>query len=323
VGAYFLRRILIAVPVMLGITLAAFLVLSAAPGDAITARLNPEVRASLTDEQIEEARHAVGLDQPLPIQYLVWLGGVLRGDFGYSIASGRSVVNEVTTRVGPSLELMIAAALIAVIVGVPFGVISAVNQYGRLDYFLGALTSFLISTPTFVVGLIFIFVLGVNLRLLPVGELYTFGKENDIVDRLAHLAMPAAILGLANAAPLVRYTRASMLDVMNSEYVTTARSKGLANRIVLIRHGLRNALIPVITLIAILIPELVAGAVVTETLFNWPGLGQLSVSAASERDPAVMMGVVLIVGFAVLTASILADLAYSIADPRIRFVRGN
>jgi peptide/nickel transport system permease protein len=321
VGAYFVRRILIALPVLIGITIAAFFVLAAAPGDPILARMDPEVRSHLTDAQLDEMRAALGLNQPIPVRYLVWLGGVIHGDFGYSILSGRPIIDEVLPRLGPSLLLTATAAFIALIIGIPFGVLSAINQYGKLDYILSAFTIGVISTPTFVLGLIFLFLFGVTLRWLPVGELLTFGKEGDVVDRVAHLVMPALILGLANAAPLQRYTRSTMLEVMGSDYITTARSKGIAGRAVLIRHGLRNALIPIITLVAILLPNLVAQAVVTESVFNWPGLGQLSIKAASDRDPALMMGVVLLIGVAVLVSSIIADLAYSVADPRIRFDR--
>jgi peptide/nickel transport system permease protein len=320
-GAYFVRRVLIAVPVLIGITIAAFVVLSAAPGDPITARMDPEVRARMTEADLDRMRHELGLDQPIPVRYVRWLGDVVRGDFGYSIVSGRPIAAEVGARLGPSLTLMAAAALIALLVGIPSGVISAVNQYGRLDYTFSAFTVFLVSTPTFVLGLVALYLFGVTLKVLPVGELFTFGKESDPLDRLAHLVMPAMILGFANAAQLMRYTRASMLDVLGSEYITAARAKGLRDRVVLVRHALRNALIPVITIVALLLPELVAGAVITETVFNWPGLGQLAVRAARDRDPALMMGVVLIVGAATLAASILADFAYSVVDPRIRFAR--
>jgi peptide/nickel transport system permease protein len=322
-GAYFVRRILIAIPVLLGITIAGFFVLAAAPGDPLLAHMDPEALARMTDEQLALMRHDAGLDQPIPVRYVIWLFGVLQGDFGYSIVSGRSIVDEVVPRLGPSLMLTGAAALVAIVVGIPAGVLSAINQYGKLDYFLSAFTIGVISTPTFVLGLVFLFVFGVSLRWLPVGELFTFGKEGDVIDRIAHLVMPATILGLANAAPIVRFTRSQMLEILGSDYITTARSKGLPARAVLVRHGLRNALIPIITLIAILLPQLVAQAVVTETVFNWPGLGQLSVKAASDRDPALMMGIVLLVGVSVLIASILADLAYSVADPRIRYVRGS
>jgi peptide/nickel transport system permease protein len=318
-GAYFARRLIIAIPVLIGITIAAFFVLSAAPGDPVLARLDPEVIARLTPEDIAERRRELGLDQPIPIRYARWLSDVVQGDLGYSIVSGRPIAEEVAPRLGPSLLLMAAAAIIAIVVGVPFGVASAVNQYGRLDYALSAITILLISTPTFVLGLVALYLFGVTLDWLPVGELFTFGKEDDIIDRLAHLTMPALILGLVNAALLMRYTRSAMLEVLASDYVTTARAKGLPGRIVLVRHALRNALIPVITILAIILPELIAGAVITETVFNWPGLGQLSVKAAADRDPALMMGVILIVGVATLAASILADFAYTVVDPRIRY----
>ena len=320
-GSYFLRRVLIAIPVLIGITIAAFFVLSAAPGDPVLARLDPEVLSRLTPADIEERRRALGLDQPVPIRYVRWLADVVQGNLGFSIVSGRSIAAEVASRFGPSLTLMVVAAVIALLVGIPFGVASAVNQYGRLDYALSGFTIFVISTPTFLLGLVALYLFGVTLKVLPVGELFTFGKEHDVVDRAAHIVMPAMILGLANAAQLMRYTRASMLDVLSSDYITTARAKGLTSRVVLVRQALRNALIPVITILAIVLPELIAGAVITETVFNWPGLGQLAVRAARDRDPALMMGVVLIVGTFTLVASILADFAYSIADPRIRYVR--
>jgi len=322
VGAYFFRRLLIAIPVMIGITMAAFFVLSAAPGDPVLARLDPEVLSRLTPADIEARRRELGLDQPAPIRYLIWLGDVLQGNLGYSIVSGRPISAEVGARLGPSLTLMVVAAAITIVVGVPLGVLSAVNQYGRTDYAFSGLTIFLVSTPTFLLGLVALYLFGVTLKVLPVGELFTFGKEDDVVDRAAHIIMPAMILGLANAALLMRYTRASMLDVLNGDYMTTAKAKGLGSRVILIRHGLRNALIPIITVLAILLPELIAGAVITETVFNWPGLGQLSVRAARDRDPALMMGVVLIVGIFTVVASIVADFAYSVVDPRIRYVRG-
>ncbi|MFN8624036.1 MAG: ABC transporter permease [Chloroflexota bacterium] len=323
-GAYFIRRILIAIPVLLGITLLAFVVIKSTPGDPLTARMDPETYARMQahPEQLEAMRRQYGLDQPLPVQYLRWLDGVLHGDLGYAISTGRSIGDEISSRIGPSLLLMVLAALVALAFGLPAGILSAVHQYGKVDYALSAVTVLLISTPTFVLGLIAIYVFGVNLDWLPVGELVTIGKENDLLDRLSHFVLPALILGLVNAALLMRYTRASMVESLGADYITTARSKGLPSRVIVIRHGLRNALIPVITVLAFLMPELIAGAVVTETVFNWPGLGQLSVKAAKAGDPAMMMGVVLIVGIAVLLASILADLGYAIADPRIRYDRG-
>jgi peptide/nickel transport system permease protein len=320
VTAYFVRRVLIAIPVLLGITVFSFLVLAAAPGDPVTSRLSPEVLARLTPAELAAERHALGLDQPLPVQYLVWLQGVLQGDLGYSSLDGRSVAETVGARIGPTLLLMGTAMILAVLLGLPLGVLSALNHYGKLDYLLGTLAVALIATPTFVLGLLGLYFLGAEFKVLPVGEMSTFGKSNDIVDRAAHLVMPATILGLASAAPLMRYTRASMLDAIGGEYMTTATSKGLSRQDVVIRHGLRNALIPVITLLALLLPELVGGAVITETVFAWPGMGQLAVEAAADRDPPLLMAIVLLTGSAVLVSSIVADFFYALADPRVTYV---
>lgn len=320
-GAYVVRRVLIAIPVLLGITIIAFAILSLAPGDPVAARIAPERRASMTVEQLAAVRRELGLDGPVYERYVRWLGGVASGDFGFSIKTGRSVEEEILPRVGPTLLLMGSSILFALLVGIPFGVLSAVRQYGRLDYFLSTFTMVMISTPTFVLGLILIYLIGVSFRLLPTGEMLTAGKPFSIGDLAAHLVMPVLILGFANAAPLMRYTRASMLEVLNSEYVTTARAKGLRSRIVLLRHALRSALLPVVTVIGLLIPELVAGAIITEQVFSWPGMGRLAVRAANDRDPSLMMGIVLIVAITVLVANILTDIAYTFVDPRVRLGR--
>jgi peptide/nickel transport system permease protein len=175
------------------------------------------------------------------------------------------------------------------------------------------------AIPTFVLGLLAVYVFGVFTHLLPTSGMGTLGESFSLPDLIAHLVLPAGILGLANAAPLVRYTRTSMLDVLTREYMTTARSKGLAPLTVLVQHGLRTALIPVITVVGLLLPELVAGAVITEQIFAWPGMGLLSVRAAQDRDPALMMGVVIVIGTGVLLSNLLADIAYALVDPRVRF----
>jgi peptide/nickel transport system permease protein len=172
----------------------------------------------------------------------------------------------------------------------------------------------------FVLGLVAIYVFAVNLHVLPTGQAHTVGRT-DPMDTVYHLILPATVLAIINAAPLVRYTRASMLEVLNTEYVTTARSKGLSHRLVIMRHAFRNGLIPIITIVALLIPEAVAGAVITEQVFAWNGMGQLAVKAANARDPSLMMGIILITGVAVLMANILADVAYAVADPRVAYDR--
>ena len=316
---FIIRRLLLAIPVLMAITLAGYVTLSLAPGDPILARMDPETLARMTPEQIETQRRAFGLDQPVVIQYARWLADVVRGDLGYSIVTRQPVVDELAARLGPTVLLMGVALAIGLVLGIPFGLISAVRQYSVIDYVLTAVTMLLISSPVFVTGLVAIYLFAVSWQVLPVGGMETLGAPFDLVDRAAHVVMPATILGVAIAAPLMRYTRASMLEVLGSDYMTTARSKGLVGRVVLIRHALRNALIPVITLLGLLLPELVAGAVITEQLFAWPGMGSLAVQAASNRDPALMMGVMMVVAAGVLISSLLADVTYAVVDPRVRY----
>jgi peptide/nickel transport system permease protein len=335
VGAYVIRRLLIAIPVLFGITIIAFAILSTAP-DPLGALIDPEARASMSQEQIEAIRHDLGLDGPVYERYARWLGlqpivaavtgekaipGVLQGNLGFTLSTRRAVSEELFPRIGPTLLLMTASLILATIIGIPFGIVSAVKQYGKIDYLLTSLTMILISTPTFVLGLILIYVLGVTFRLLPIGGMATLGKPFSLPDLAAHIVMPVLILGFAYAAPLMRYTRTSMLEVLDSEYVTTARAKGLRSRLILIRHALRNALIPIITVLGLLLPDLVAGAIITEQVFSWPGMGLLAVRAASQRDPSLMMGIVLLIAIAVLLANIVTDVAYTVADPRVRLDR--
>lgn len=317
-GTYILRRILIAIPVLIGITILAFGALSLAPGDPLTARIDPENLARMSEADIAAARHAIGLDQPVPIRYIIWLGGILRGDFGYSVNEHASVTEELGRRLPPTLLLMTTALIIGAILGVVFGIVAAIRQYSVVDYVMTAFSTSFIAIPGFVVGLALIYIFGATLRILPTTGMFTLGKGNSIEDLIAHMVMPVALLSVALAAQLTRYTRASMLEVLSTDYVTTARSKGLQGRIILIRHALRNALIPIVTVIGLTVPDLVAGAVITEQLFGWPGMGQLAVKAASSRDPSLMMGVILVVATGVLVTNLVVDLLYGIVDPRIR-----
>lgn len=323
-GAYILRRLLISIPVLLGITLIGFMALKLSPGDPLLVSVNPEVLAQLAEnpEILEAERKRLGFDQPIfPNQYLRWLGSALQGDLGYSITSKRPIVEEIGSRLPRTIYLMVTALSLAILIGIPIGVLTAVKQYSKTDYVLNTAAIFFASTPVFVLSLIGIYVFAVNLRILPTGEIHTVGRT-DIADAIHHLILPASILAIVQAAPLVRYTRASMLDVLHSEYITTARSKGLSSRVVVVRHALRNGLIPIITIIAWLAPEAVAGAVITEQIFAWGGIGQLAVKAAAARDPSLMMGIILITGTAVLIANLIADIGYAVADPRVRYVRG-
>jgi peptide/nickel transport system permease protein len=323
VGAYILRRILISIPVLIGITIIGFVALKLSPGDPLLVSVNPEVLANLMThpELLEAERHRLGFDQPIfPNQYVRWLGGVLQGDLGYSISSQRSIAHEIGSRLPQTLLLMVISLTMAILIGIPIGVITAVKQYSKLDYGLNAAAILLASTPVFVLSLIAIYVFAVNLHWVPTGQPHTVGRT-DALDLAWHLILPASVLAIINAAPLVRYTRASMLEVLNADYVTTARAKGLGHNMVIMRHAFRNGLIPIITIVALLIPEAVAGAVITEQIFAWNGMGQLAVKAAGARDPSMMMGIILITGIAVLTANIIADIGYAVADPRVAYDR--
>jgi len=321
-GAYIVRRLFISIPVLLGITIIAFVSLKLSPGDPLLTMANPEVLARIEGDPaiLANERHLLGLDLPLPIQYLNWIGGILQGDFGYSIYTRRPVIDMISAAIWPTVFLIGTAYSLAVVVGVPVGVFTAVRQYSKFDYSLNAFSILMASTPPFVLGLILIFVFAIFLHVLPTGELHT-NDVSSIPDAFVHLILPASVLALGAAAPLVRYTRASMLDVLHSEYVTTARSKGLPPMTVVARHAVRNGLIPVITLVALLLPDAVGGAIITEQVFNWPGMGQLSVSAANTRDPSLMMGLILMFGTVVLLGNLLADILYAVLDPRVSYDR--
>ena len=318
-AAYLARRVIIAVPVLLGITFIAFVLLTLAPGDPLTARVDPSLLAQASPEWIAQQRHNFGLDQPLPVRYVKWLAGVAHGDLGYSAVTNRSIADELKVRLPATLQLMGAALLFGLLVGIPGGVLSAIKQYSVLDYILTALTMGLISVPSFFLGLLGIYLFGVYLHLLPTSGLSTLGAVPTLGDRLKHLILPASILGLGNAAVLMRYTRASMLDVLHRDYITTATAKGLRPWRILLRHAFRNALLPVITTVGLLLPELVAGAVITEQVFAWPGMGLMAVHAAADRDPAMLMGVVMVAGVGVVLSNLITDIAYAVSDPRIRY----
>lgn len=315
-ATFIIRRILISIPVFLGITFIVFVFIALAPGDASTAFVRPEFAADPI--ALAKVRERLGLDQPLPIRYIRWLGAALTGELGYRIDTGVPIAQDIGRTLKNSAILMGTALVFGLLVGVPLGVLSAVRQYSKLDFILTGITFLGISIPSFLLGLGGLWLLGLQLDLIPIGGMTTVGKENDIFDFLRHLALPSLILGFGYAATFLRYTRASMLEVINSDYIATARAKGLPNRIVINRHAFRNALIPIITIVALSLPELIGGAVVTEQVFTWPGMGQSLVDGVGNRDFYLIMGITLVLAFVVLLANLIADVAYGFADPRIR-----
>jgi peptide/nickel transport system permease protein len=314
---YIARRLLIAIPILFGITVLVFTFVALAPGDPVDAYLRPEMAGN--QQLREQLSHQLGLDQPLPIRYLAWLGQALQGNLGYSVVSGEPVSTIVWNGLLASGSLMLTALLLGVFIGIPLGVISAIRQYSWLDFQLTGVAFLGISTPSFLAGIGGLYIFGLVLGIFPIGGMQTAGKPFSIPDFLAHLALPAMIIGFGYVAIFMRYTRAAMLEVIHSPFVTTAESKGLPNHVVVVRHALRNALIPILSVIGVLLPEMVGAAAITETVFTWPGLGLRVVEAANGRDFPVIMGIALIFAIVVLWANLLTDVAYAAADPRIRY----
>lgn len=318
---YIFRRLLVAIPVLLGVTLLAFIFTNLAPGDPVTAMISPEQRSELGPEWVAEREHQLGLDKPLIVRYGIWLGQLVQGNLGYSLISGQSVSSQVDARIGPTLLLMSAALTLAILIGTPLGIVSAIRQYSIFDYLATVFGFLTVSTPTFFLGLALIYVFAIGLKLFPTSGMRTLGVPHSVGDLALHMVLPVTVLTCANMPLIMRFARSTMLEVIRQDFVTTARAKGLPERTVLLRHAFRNALIPLITVIGISLPELIGGAVITETIFQWPGMGLLTYSAVSARDYPLILGVILVIAIAVLLSNLLADVLYAIADPRIRFRR--
>jgi peptide/nickel transport system permease protein len=318
-GTYLLRRLAISVPVLLGITLAVYVIISLAPGDPVDALINPEAVANLGPDFREQQRAALGLNQPIMVRYAIWLKEVARGNLGYSFADRQAIGAKIGERLLPTLGLMSTAQTLAIVVAVPLGVLSAGKQYSLIDYSATVLGFAAISVPSFFLGLAGIFLFALKIPILPAAGMQTVGQPWSLSDALWHLALPAVVLGLAEAAPLIRYTRSSMLEVIQQEYVRAARAKGLRETTVIYQHALRNALIPLVTVIALGLPRLLGGAVIVEAVFAWPGIGTLALTAVQARDYPVIMAINLISAVTILLSNVLADVIYAVIDPRIRY----
>lgn len=314
---FIVRRLLISVPVFLGITILIFTFIALAPGSIVDALVRPEL--GIDPAAKEAIIKRFGLDQPLHIRYILWLGNALQGELGYRVASGAPVAAEVMRGLGASVILTGTGMLMGIFIGIPLGIMSAVRQYSKLDFVLTGMTFLGISLPSFMLGLGGLWLLGLQLKLVPIAGMVTVGQPWELGDFLHHLILPASILGFGYMAIFLRYTRAAMLDVIHLDYMTTARSKGLPGSLILTRHALRNALIPIITLIGLSIPEVVGAAVVTEAVFSWPGLGLMMVEGIQDRDFLLIMGITMVLSTTVLIVNLVADVSYGIADPRIRY----
>jgi peptide/nickel transport system permease protein/oligopeptide transport system permease protein len=303
---YILIRIMYAIPTLIGAMIVMFILIRMLPGDPARLIAGPEA----LEQDVERIREQLGLNKPLYIQFIDYMSSILRGDFGVSLKYGTPVIKEIMARLPYTIVLAIAAEAIAVSISLPLGVLTALNPRSRLSYMISTLSLVGASVPIFWIGLIFIYIFAVNLKLLP-----SSGAESP-----RHLILPAVTLALLLIGNLTRITRASVMDVLGSNHVITAVSKGLAPRIILIRHVLRNAFIPIITIIGIQTGALLGGAVVTETVFAWPGIGSLLVDSLFYRDYPLAQGIILFIVFVFITINILIDILYAYIDPRIRDV---
>ncbi|MBI3977864.1 MAG: ABC transporter permease [Chloroflexi bacterium] len=316
---YVVQRLLISVPVFFGITILVFTMISLAPGDPVLMVIPLDQIQQATPEELQAIRASLGLDKPVPVRYTLWLKEAVRGNLGSSLKWHTRVSDMLQERMGATLRLAVASLLLSLALGIPAGIVMALRQYSKLDYALSIFVLAQWSTPAFFIALVLIYVFALHLQWLPAFGMATPGIPPSLWDQIKHLAMPAFILGMHNTAIWARYTRASVLDVMHADYVTTARAKGLQERVVTMRHVFRNALLPIVTLLGLSIPQLLSGAVITETIFSWPGMGQMIFAATMNRDYPVLMGVVSVSAILVLASNLLADLAYVVVDPRIRY----
>jgi peptide/nickel transport system permease protein len=314
---YLLQRLLVAIPTLLGVSLLVFIAIRAVPGDAITAMLGTEA-GLLTETQRASLEAYFGLDKSPAAQYIAWLGNVLQGDLGYSVRFGEPVLHLILQRFPVTFELAILSVLVALTVGTPLGISSAIYRNSAVD--LGGRLFALIgmAAPNFLVATLAIYVLSVYFDTLPNAGNFTRFTE-DPVENLRQMILPALTLGLAFSASVMRTTRSAMLEVLGLDYIRTARAKGLRETVVVGRHALRNALIPVVTLTGIEISYLLGGTVIVEQIFALPGLGRLTLNAISQRDYALIQGVTLFIACNVVIVNVLVDLGYAAIDPRISY----
>ena len=310
---YIINRLAQSIVLIVFVSMLTFFLIHSAPGGPAVL-LAPD----MTKEQIEQARKALGLDDPMPVQYARWAGHVLRGNLGNSYSQGLPVTDLLVRRLPETLELVLTGLALATIAGVLIGIVSARKQYSLIDKLSTGFCFFGMSVPVFWLGLMLIILCSIQLKLLPSAGSYTLGIPWSIRDRLVHLVLPAVVLATANLAPIARYTRSSMLEVLNADYLRTARAKGLAERVVMNRHALWNALIPIVTVVALMVPRLVSGVAITESVFTWPGMGSLAVDSAVQRDYPVVMGITLMVSVLVVVTNFITDVSYLILDPRVK-----
>lgn len=313
---YIFRRILMAIPLLIGITILSYAIIRLAPGGPTALLIDPSIKP----QDLAKMEEKFGVNDPIYVGYIKWVGDLVQGDFGTSyIKRGTPVSELIWNRLPNTILLMVSSTLIAAIIAIPFGIYSAMRPYSLLDYSATVVSFVGVATPNFWLGIMLIMYLAVQWSIFPTGGVMTIGADFSIWDRLHHLILPAFVLAVSDTAALTRYTRSSMLDVLKQDYIRTAKSKGFKERKVVIKHGVRNGMIPIITMFGLMIPSFIGGAAVTEKIFSWPGIGQLFIDSAYQRDYPVIMGLTVISAVLVVIGNLIADILYAICDPRIEY----
>jgi peptide/nickel transport system permease protein len=316
VAGYVLRRVLLMVPVALFLTLILFAVLRLTPGDPAQVELGELA----TPDNIAAVHHELGLDRPIPVQYAVWLSRLVRGDLGTSLANRQPVLGAIGERLPATLELGVLAFLLHVLVALVLGVLAAVYRRSAAGPLITLFASVFVSFPGFFFAILLILAFSIKLRWLPVsGYAPFYGQDADLVSNLRHVVLPVLALGVPASASLARLIRSSLVETLYTDYVRTARAKGLPEFLIVTRHAMRNAALPVITILGLNLGFLFSGAFIIEYIFSWPGVGRLAVNALTSRDYPIVQGVVLCAALAIMVANLLTDIAYAMADPRISY----
>jgi len=320
---YIIRRIIQAIPLLLVISLTVFVLMNLIPGGPLAAYEN---NPNITPEDLARLKRELGLDAPIHVRYWNWLTAVVRGDWGISEVTRRPALVEITEKLPNTLYLSLVAFFSALAISIPIGIISAIRQYSWFDHTMTTIAFIGQSMPVFWFGLILIIIFNVTLKnpftggpLLPGGGMFTIGAPFSLEDRLSHLILPASVLIFFSLGSHIRYMRAGMLDVLHQDYIRTAHAKGLTERAVLIKHAFKNSILPLVTIIGLEIPGLFAGAVITETIFSWPGMGRLFFNSIERGDYAVMMGILMMSATLIVAFGLITDIVYAFIDPRIRF----
>ena len=318
---FILRRLLFQVPVLLlGVSILLFAIFQMAPGSPLAQFY---AQPGMTVEDIQRVAEAYGVDRHPIEQYFDWLTSLLRGDLGVSFDLREPVSSAIGARLFPTFLLSFSALVLSLIIAIPAGIISSTRQYSKLDYSLTVFSLIGISIPNFFFGVLLMWIVSVELGWLPVAGMTTAGANYsfpwNVVDVVRHLTLPVIVLGLSSTATFMRYTRSSMLEVIRQDYIRTARAKGLKEKVVIYRHALKNAMIPIVTLMGFQLPILFSGAIITEAIFSWPGLGSLQLSSVYNRDYPMLMGINMMLAFLVILGNFLADMVYAYIDPRIKY----